>query len=498
MRLKTLLTTIVLAIPFYGFCQYDSIVNQMKREFDAFKKGIEQEHQQFKSRNDSIFSAFLKESWESFHLLYKPKPAEKPKPVVQPALRQGEDLKNLPTETIPADSSSVGRHIIPGKQQNESLPSENFPGSEKVSETSITFNYFGTPLSVSTSLAPPDLSNLDSKGISAYFDLISGSASLMQFTKKLLLLKKERKLNDWGYLQLVRSSARKITHSENEAELISWVTLLKSGINAKVGYTTDQVLLMVPSFEDIYVSWYIKINEKPYYILNDGTTKEKVSSLIVHKADYPGNLPVSLELNELPILDKSLVSREFSFRDNKFTISVNRNLMDFFKSYPQSNMRVFFATPLSLQISQSLDTFLVPKMKNLTERQKVALLLEFTQKAFAYKTDRDQFNREKFYFPDELFFYPFSDCEDRSILFTRLVKHFTGLNCIGLDYPKHVNTAVAMGENASGDFIRYKKTKYLICDPTYINAPVGYLPKEYNDIKPEVINFEQNHQDEDL
>jgi len=492
MRIKVIGAIVAILFPISGFCQYDSIVNQMKREFNSFKKEIEQDHQNFKSKNDSVFSAFLRDSWESFQVFFKSKPEEKPKPLIQPTVPKGDALREKPKETIPVDSTATSLTITPGKQPNEPEPRERSGVIENTNETAIMVDFYGTPLSLTTTLSPQEIRNIDGKAITSYFDMVSSSYSLQQFTKKLQMMKRDRKLNDWGYLQLVRNTARKISLSQNEAELMTWVALLKSGINAKVGYTPDQIFLMVPFFEDIYVSWYIKINEKPYYILTDGVTKEQVSNLMVHRADYPGNLPLSLELNELPLLNKKMLSREFNFRNQKFTVSVNENMINFFTSYPQCSMQLFFAAPLSENVLSSLDTFLIPKMKNLTARQKVALLLEFTQKSFAYQSDREQFRREKFFFPDELFFYPFSDCEDRSILFTRLVKHFTGLKSIGLDYPKHVNTAVALGEEEEGDFIRHNKQKYLICDPTYINAPVGYLPKEYDEIKPEIINFEQN------
>jgi hypothetical protein len=125
-----------------------------------------------------------------------------------------------------------------------------------------------------------------------------------------------------------------------------------------------------------------------------------------------------------------------------------------------------------------------------TDKQKVATLLEFIQKSFPYQTDKEQFGREKYFFPDELFFYPFSDCKDQSVLFTNLVRHYTRLKCVGLDYPGHVNTAVCFQEEINGNYLIINGLKYIVCDPTYINAPIGYLPDEFKELTPKIITFD--------
>jgi len=39
-----------------AFAQFDSIVNEMHHEFDQFRQDIEQEHRQFRNKNDSVFA----------------------------------------------------------------------------------------------------------------------------------------------------------------------------------------------------------------------------------------------------------------------------------------------------------------------------------------------------------------------------------------------------------------------------------------------------------
>lgn len=83
--------------------------------------------------------------------------------------------------------------------------------------------------------------------------------------------------------------------------------------------------------------------------------------------------------------------------------------------------------------------------------------------------------------------YPYSDCEDRSIFFANLVRHLLGLNVVGLDYPGHIATAVKFDTPVPGDSITYQNARYVICDPTYINANLGMEMPNFKDIQPTVI-----------
>ncbi len=95
------------------------------------------------------------------------------------------------------------------------------------------------------------------------------------------------------------------------------------------------------------------------------------------------------------------------------------------------------------------------------------------QTAFVYEYDDKVWGADPAFFADETLYYPYCDCEDRSILLTRIVRDLLNLKCALVYYPGHLATAVALGEDATGDFIRVGEEKFLVCDPTYINAPIG-------------------------
>ena len=111
-------------------------------------------------------------------------------------------------------------------------------------------------------------------------------------------------------------------------------------------------------------------------------------------------------------------------------------------------------------MSEELRSALYAQLKTVIEgkSQKDAanILLNFVQTAFEYKTDGDQFGFEKPNFPDETFYNPCSG--------GRLSEEITG------DY-------VVLDDGS----------KYLICDPTYIGAPIGMCMDQYKQVAPEII-----------
>ena len=139
------------------------------------------------------------------------------------------------------------------------------------------------------------------------------------------------------------------------------------------------------------------------------------------------------------------------------------------------------ATPLQRRLADI--------MQGMTETQAVNFLLRFVQTSLQYETDEQQFGRENYLFPEETLFYPYSDCEDRAVLFAWLVSSLLKLDVVGLDYPGHVAAAVHFNEPVSGDSINYQGKRFVITDPTYIKASVGMTMPDFKKYKPTVISY---------
>ncbi|MBU1075891.1 MAG: hypothetical protein KKH98_01270, partial [Spirochaetes bacterium] len=233
--------------------------------------------------------------------------------------------------------------------------------------------------------------------------------------------------------------------------------------------------------------------EKFYKLSTRGLDK-KMGSVYTYKEDYPGaNKKLELRIIQWPRIKKIEKTREltFSHSGKEYSVPVlyQGEIITFVKNYPQTTIDSYAGAPLSDFSRKSLLTKLAELIKGMQETEAVNLLLAFVQKSFAYKTDQQQFGYEKWFFAEETLYYPFSDCEDRSVMFGRLVKDLLGIPVVMLHYPQHLATAVLFSKPVSGDKVKYNNKTYAVCDPTYTGASYGMAMPQFKGVSPEVTEF---------
>jgi hypothetical protein len=151
---------------------------------------------------------------------------------------------------------------------------------------------------------------------------------------------------------------------------------------------------------------------------------------------------------------------------------------------------VYFGnTPVSDEVRTILYPALRQKLTGLKQQQAANLLLNWVQMAFEYEYDDNVWGYDRTFFSEETLFYPYCDCEDRSILFSHLVRDLLGLDVVLIYYPGHLSTAVGFTDDVKGDAIMVDGRRYVVADPTYIGAPVGRTAAEYDNSKARVIRL---------
>ena len=128
-------------------------------------------------------------------------------------------------------------------------------------------------------------------------------------------------------------------------------------------------------------------------------------------------------------------------------------------------------------MDKSVASSLYPALKEFigdrSEKEAAERLLNWVQTAFVYEYDDKVWGGDRAFFAEETLYYPYCDCEDRSILFSHLVRDLLGLDVILVFYPGHLATAVCFKSDVKGDYIMNDGRKFVVCDPTYIGAPLG-------------------------
>lgn len=78
----------------------------------------------------------------------------------------------------------------------------------------------------------------------------------------------------------------------------------------------------------------------------------------------------------------------------------------------------------------------------------------------------------------------------RGYAYSRLVRDLLGLRTLLVFYPVHLAMAVAFNEKVDGDYIVCQGQRFVVCDPTYIGAPVGATMTDMDNAKATVVLLE--------
>ena len=303
------------------------------------------------------------------------------------------------------------------------------------------------------------------------------------------------KLSDWAYLLMLQELSQSFLGKDtNEATLLMAYLFGQSGYEMRLAEAKGRLYLLFGSRYAIYERAYWQIGDAFYYPLDC-----KEETIRICRAGLPNEQPLSLQIVEEPLLamDATPVRtlQAESFSEIKVSLQANRNLLDFMETYPTSMIGDNFCTrwalyanaPLSKAVKDKLYPVLKKAIKEKTQVEAANMLINFVQTAFIYEYDDKVWGKDRAFFADETLYYPYCDCEDRSILFTRLVRDLLGLKTALVYYPGHLATAVCFTENVSGDYLLLDNHRYLICDPTYIGAPIGVTMPDMDNKTAKVI-----------
>ena len=474
--------------------------DKMEEEFNNFYKQAEKEFTIFRDSIDKEFAAFIRKSWAAFKVEIGEEPPIEPKPKQLPILPKEEK----PTEEKPIipDKPKPIAPIkkIPSKKKAPKPPkplSEDKKATEKPLST-VQLNYYGLSLPIQYDhdfdfavtkpwkQAIPDA--WEKLAEADYYTVLKQFHKIIDRTK----------LNDWAYIMLIQQFAQQRFPADKNKQIIAIGFLLnKLGFVAKLGFNHSKVYLLMPCQQILYERTYLKLEGKQYYVFDFEKTPRRLSNIQTYSGRYRDNSRIlDLKFYQTPIFDKKgIVKKTFYFplRGKKQTIPVtyHRGLVNFYDDYPFTGFSVTVGGKLSKPALTTLQTAFQPLLKGKDEVTQVNTLLSFVQFAFEYKTDPEQFGREKYFFPEELFHYPFSDCEDRSALFATLVRTLLGKKVVALHFSDHLATAVHFNQaDLKGNSLSYKGKKYMICDPTYIGADMGKLIPKYLAESPKVVELD--------
>lgn len=422
-------------------------------------------------------------------IIIEEKPADKP--AVQPEKKPVVEVVEAEPEAEPAPVVEADRR--PESAAEPRLPVSSTPtsplyrgesGRSKIAYGGLAF-YLNNSLNRKCSL-----NGLNENAIADAYEALCNS-DYKPLLADCAQIRKDLRLNDWGVFTLVRQVADTYCGTANESIVMQQFLLNEMGYKARMARkaTEDKMMLFVATDCSIYAHPYITLNGQNYYNLSGNN--EQCQFYMCQKDSPKAKNSVGMQLKEAPLFPGTVVSSTHQSKGSaaRVTVDVPKALMDFYKDYPQCDYSVYFNAPVNAAMENRILSSLAPLVQGRNEADAANILINFVQTAFQYQTDGQQFGYEKPFFVEELFYYPYSDCEDRAMLFSYLVRKLLGLDVVLLDYPEHIATAVRFNGNVSGDYLMVNGRKYTVCDPTYIGASIGMTMPRYKTVSAKVLKY---------
>lgn len=462
---------------------FEEYKRQQQESFNAFKQKNVEDYAAYRKRINEEFADFLKMNWEE---------KDGNEPIPEPP-----KIPDIPPIVLPEVDSNIPKDkkidikidIAVRPPEDEPKPIAPIDYTPKPQEKTISFSFYGTDGIVRfDNSKKASLKGCKENDVSSFWKELSGE-NYDNLLADCLNQKQELDLCDWAYFKMTEIVSQTIYGKTNDAVVFQVWLLAQSGYNARLGRDNNNIHLLLHTNEMIFNKPYWRLNNGLYFLL-DGYNVDKMN---IMGMSFPETKAVRLSVvTQNKFLSKDTEGRLLKskkYPDAFAQIVCNRNLLDFMNDYPSSAIEdsndtdwlKYAYTPLSKTAKDKLYPALMQQIEGKDEADAANILLNFVQTAFEYKTDNEVWGVERPFFPEETLYYPYCDCEDRAILFCRLVTDLMGLKTALIYYPGHLASAVQFRTDIKGDYFVIDGKRYLICDPTYINAPIGQtMPRKDN------------------
>ena len=472
MMLRCFFLTLTMGVS--ALCSYAQGTSETDA-YEAFKRKALLQYGDFRQQANEQYAVFLKKAWNTF----KADPViPKPQDEKLPPVTIKEDGQKQPVDSRPIAADNVTSPQRPKRQPKPTSPLETIPSDK---EEAVDFLFFGTPCQIHINtkdrLCMKDAGN---QQVADGWTRLSQRNVMDNTLRECLALRDTLALCDWAYLNLLDTFAKTVYGASNEATMLAAFLYCQSGYQMRIGRYGGKLSLLFASEHRIYGVPFFTIGNSCYYPFNLSDRQLEICD-----APYPQERPLSLSMPyaqrfkyEVTPL-RLLVSRKYP--DVKVEVQVNKNLLDFYDTYPVSEVEnnfmmkwaVYANAPLDIKLKESLYPALSKAIDGLEELEAANKLLDWVQTAFVYEYDEKVWGGDRAFFAEETLYYPYCDCEDRAILFTRLIRDLLGLKTALVYYPGHLACAVCFHENVKGDYLTFGNERFVIADPTYIGASVG-------------------------
>lgn len=463
----------------------------MRAAYEQFRQQATTEYENFRDQANKEYAEFMKQAWKQFHANAAiPQPVEKDIPPV--VVKEEERKRPRENKPLPIEGKPIAIPA-PEPQPVPVAPIKEQPVVE-TEEAKVAFNIYGSDWKIRfTDEERFHLADCSETSLSDAWKRLSGKA-YNNTIRDCLEWRITRQLSDWAYLKMLDKFSKACLGNTNEAVLLMAYIYCQSGYQMRLGTINGQLYMLYGTQHVVFNQAYYTIGSETFYIYDSDIVSLKICNIA-----YPKEKSLSFYIPKDQLFDyaasdvRHLKSKRYPTMD--ITSQVNKNLIAFCNDYPKTSIWDNFMTrwamlantPMQKEVRENMYPQLQDAIKGLSEKEAMERLLNWVQTSLVYEYDDKVWGGDRAFFAEESLYYPYADCEDRSILLSRLVRDLLGLKTILIYYPGHLAMAVEFNEDVNGDYIMLDSKKFVVCDPTYINANVGMTMPRMDNATAKVI-----------
>lgn len=456
--------------------------------YDDFKSKSKDSYNSFRDECNRTYADFLRTAWNWYE-------GKEPIPIPE----EKKPVPPKPYEPIEEDPIIIKPNPVnpvePNPQPKPISPIHEIP----IPGTSFPVNFYG----ITCEIRMPEnnilrLEDINPNSLGNAWEVLCVE-DMNNTIRDCLETRIRYNLCDWAYLQFLQELGLQYCKDSNTATFLTSFLFCQSGYKMRLGEDQGKLVLLIGSDNYIY--------EMPYYIL-DGSVfyplGKTSGNLRICNADFQGETPISLYIKEEQLLG-NILSEERTIKSKRYSdlnvpSKVPTELIKFYNDYPTSaaynnpltRWAMYAETPLAEETKKILYPSLKKSIEGLSQLEAANKLLNWVQTGFVYEYDDKVWGHDRAFFAEETLYYPYADCEDRSILYSRLIRDLLGMDVALIYYPGHLATAVKFDSDVQGDAMIINGKRFIVCDPTYIGAPVGKQMPQLEYDKAEAILLSLN------
>jgi len=438
----------------------------------------------FARLQDEIFGEAIKSNWDKFSVIPRSRVLKTRKFETPPQFIFDETSYHN-SQFLPCYSSDQQEEE--SQELSANLPRIRKPEYKTSNPQKLSLKFYGNTIAITYDrlLNLPLNQQLSNEIIADYWNkfIIGNSQHLIG---QLITYKDRLGLNEWGYFLLVKYCSNALyPKDESGGTLLTWALMVRSGYDVKIGYNQLGNSVLYRTASKIFGVPKVIINQSEYYIDQPISTFPITSYTPVH-AGATG--VIHLNINHSINFQGEVLIKKIQFPWDKkvyeFNLKYNPEVIRFLEDYPQTDPFICFNAPFTALSKESLWKQMKPVLAGMKREESAAFLQQFVQKSFSYYPFNDIYGYDRFMFPEELLFKDQSNDKGKSLLFAWMITNLLNQKAALVEYPGFYSVAISLDQIMDGDNYLVNGKSYTIADPTYNNAPLGLVMKEFYPLKP--------------